>query len=236
MLSHFDKWMLKTTLPSSNFVERWHKERRNVFCIHYKVLCSERRIKLATLRAIKICWSLLLPAAPGFSAYLAQSCRSWDLAPEGSPTPGISFWGFYREQEGRTCSSDWDLPLTKEKWGNSAELQMSALDFSWVWDRICFSCWGLCVESSSAKPFFLSLGFLLVPWPGAAGPCWTLAAEWGMHRGRVSALRSCLGKTIPRLFFFKHSELHNSSGILKNGINCTVVWEENFSLNPIMCM
>lgn len=27
MLSHFDKWMLKTTLPSSDFIEGWHKKR-----------------------------------------------------------------------------------------------------------------------------------------------------------------------------------------------------------------
>lgn len=145
MLSHFDKWMLKTTLPSSDFVERWHKERRNVFCIHYEVLRSERRIKLATLRAIKIWWSLLLPAAPGASASPAQSCRSWDLAAERSPPPGISFWGFHRQEKQRTCSSDQDLPLFKEKSGNLAALQRSALEFAVIWGRICFSCWGLWV-------------------------------------------------------------------------------------------
>lgn len=224
MLSHFDKWMLKTTLPSSNFLERWHKERRNVFYIHYKVLLSERRIKLATLRAIKIWWSLLLPAAPGASASPAQSCRSWDLAAERSPPPGISFWGFYRQEKERTCSSDQDLPLFKEKWGNLAALQRSALEFSVIWGRICFLCWGLCIKSRSVKLFFLSLS---LPVGTMAWCYWALldseAAEWGMHSGRVSALWSSLGKTIPRLFFLKHSELHNSSGILKNGINCTGV-------------
>lgn len=175
MLSHFDKWMLKTTLPSSNFLERWHKERRNVFYIHYKVLLSERRIKLATLRAIKIWWSLLLPAAPGASASPAQSCRSWDLAAERSPPPGISFWGFYRQEKERTCSSDQDLPLFKEKWGNSAALQRSALEFSVIWGRICFLCWGLCIKSRSVKLFFSYLWvFQLVPRPGVTGPCWTL--------------------------------------------------------------
>lgn len=175
MLSHFDKWMLKTTLPSSNFLERWHKERRNVFYIHYKVLLSERRIKLATLRAIKIWWSLLLPAAPGASASPAQSCRSWDLAAERSPPPGISFWGFYRQEKERTCSSDQDLPLFKEKWGNLAALQRSALEFSVIRGRICFLCWGLCIKSRSVKLFFSYLWvFQLVPWPGVTGPCWTL--------------------------------------------------------------
>lgn len=184
MLSHFDKWMLKTTLPSSNFLERWHKERRNVFYIHYKVLLSERRIKLATLRAIKIWWSLLLPAAPGASASPAQSCRSWGLAAERSPPPGISFWGFYRQEKERTCSSDQDLPLFKEKWGNLAALQRSALEFSVVWGRICFLCWGLCIKSRSVKLFFLISessswyhGLVLLGPVGLWG-CWVRDAQW----------------------------------------------------------
>lgn len=184
MLSHFDKWMLKTTLPSSNFVERWHKERRNVFCIHYKVLYSERRIKLATLRAIKIWWSLLLPAAPGASTSLAQSCTSWDLAAEGSLHPGISFWEFYRQEKERTCSLDQDLPFFKEKWGNSAVLQMCTLEFSVVWGRICLSCWGFCAKSSSVKLLFLVSGSffwyhgLVLLGPAALWGCWVKDAQW----------------------------------------------------------
>lgn len=94
-------------------------------------------------------------------------------------------------------------PFFKEKWGNSAALQMSALEFSVVWGRICFSCWVLCVKSSSERFFFFFLGLSV----GTVAWCyWALlgceAAEWGMHNRRVSSLWSCLGKTTPRLFVF----------------------------------
>lgn len=64
--------------------------------------------------------------------------------------------------------------LFKEKYGNSAALQITVLEFSVVWGRICLSCQGLCVKSSSVKLFFLSLGLSVVPWPGVTGSCCTL--------------------------------------------------------------
>lgn len=105
--------------------------------------------------------------------------------------------------------------------------------------------------------FFLSLGFCfpLAPWSDVTGLQRSLGSVGllGFERCRTRGVERRGESLYPKkelvrqdspwatstffilFYFLKPSELHNSSGILKNGISCTVVWEEGFSLNPITC-